>query len=380
MSLKTKYSHVIEQLSKELSNLINEKEVAEKKLFTAQNRGITANKWTLKADEIINTRNSIDKIESDISLIYRKQSAWRELFLAEEQGWKKLSIPLPYFGEEIAIAVCELSSLEKLKLGDEFFRWQVLPPQIKKLVNLVELDISSNNLKVLPKEIGDLRHLKILNLAHNELSELPPEIKSLKFLENLILSYNSLNKLPKEFGSLKKLNSCNINFNQLTSLPVEIGMLENLKTFAVISNNLASIPPEIGNLQYLTYLHFGGNQLTTLPPEIGRLENLETFILVKNKISNLPNEIENLKQLKYLNLEANPLYIPPEVILKKSEPNVILNYYFALVKATTKKALNEIKLLIVGEGSVGKTSLVEQFLYNTFHNNQIKTEGISIKQ
>ncbi|MBK9927008.1 MAG: TIR domain-containing protein [Anaerolineales bacterium] len=40
----------------------------------------------------------------------------------------------------------------------------------------------------------------------------------------------------------------------------------------------------------------------------------------------------------------------------------------------------EAKCLIIGQGSVGKTSLVQQILHGTFDQNQTKTEGISINQ
>jgi hypothetical protein len=76
-----------------------------------------------------------------------------------------------------------------------------------------------------------------------------------------------------------------------------------------------------------------------------------------------------------LDLRDNPLSIPPE-ILEKLNPRSIIDYYFDHVK----KPLNEIKLLFVGQGSVGKTSLIQKVLYNIFDNNQVKTEGISINQ
>ncbi|CAG0933934.1 Transcriptional regulatory protein DegU [Thermoflexales bacterium] len=45
-----------------------------------------------------------------------------------------------------------------------------------------------------------------------------------------------------------------------------------------------------------------------------------------------------------------------------------------------KKTLHEVKLIIVGQGAVGKTSLVRQILYDVFDLNQTKTEGISINR
>ncbi|MBI5839297.1 MAG: GTP-binding protein [Chloroflexi bacterium] len=86
-----------------------------------------------------------------------------------------------------------------------------------------------------------------------------------------------------------------------------------------------------------------------------------------------------LKNLKGLDLGGNPINIPPEILDKIDEPQTILNYYFSVAEQK-RKSINEIKLLFVGQGSVGKTSLVQQILHGMFDPNQTKTEGISINQ
>ena len=83
--------------------------------------------------------------------------------------------------------------------------------------------------------------------------------------------------------------------------------------------------------------------------------------------------------LKVLNLFGIPLPIPPEILGHSYEPANILAYYLYLHKEQ-RRALHEAKLLFVGQGSVGKTSLVQQILFATFDQNQNKTEGISINQ
>ena len=65
-------------------------------------------------------------------------------------------------------------------------------------------------------------------------------------------------------------------------------------------------------------------------------------------------------------------------------------FYFAIeeIEITKKKQtdfsgahhLNESKMLVVGQGSVGKTSIVQQILSGTFNQNQLKTEGIAVNQ
>ena len=63
---------------------------------------------------------------------------------------------------------------------------------------------------------------------------------------------------------------------------------------------------------------------------------------------------------------------------KKREPATIFNYYLQHLTGQ-KKPLNEAKMLLVGQGSVGKTSLVKRLVENTFDPHENKTEGIDIK-
>ncbi len=78
-----------------------------------------------------------------------------------------------------------------------------------------------------------------------------------------------------------------------------------------------------------------------------------------NKLTSVPPETVQLKKLKRLILHDNPLdiKIPPEILDK--DPQTILNYYFEHKEGETRP-LNEAKLILVGQGSVGKTSLVKQ--------------------
>ena len=219
-----------------------------------------------------------------------------------------------------------------------------------------------------------------------EISQISPQ----EFIEILIartasigarhlnLVDKGINNFPISICELSDLESLNLNFNQIESLPAEIGELKNLRSLLVVSNKLKSLPEELCKLKNLTYLHLGGNQISILPSKINALTKLTTLILVKNQISHIPREINALKKLDYLNLEINQLQLPPEIISKKSSPKIILNYYFSL--GDRQRSVNQVKVLFVGQGSVGKTSLVQQILHRTFDPNQSKTDGISINE
>ena len=201
--------------------------------------------------------------------------------------------------------------------------------------------------------------------------------------------HNDVIELPSEIGKLKKSTRLNIPQNKLAELPIEIGKLNNLRVLNVRENQLKSLPPEIGNLKKLASLDISCNKLMALPPEIGKLKNLRELYVNnlgwegssegENKISDLPKEILQLTKLEKLDLRGNPLSIPPEILEKYDEPQTILNYYYSIFgvrkreipvihveKIDFLEPLNEIKLLMVGQGSVGKTSLAQRILHGTF--------------
>jgi hypothetical protein len=63
-----------------------------------------------------------------------------------------------------------------------------LKAEIRKLSDLVVLDISNNEFTGLPAEIGQLSKLKTLNISNNPLTGLPREIGQLQSLELFDLS------------------------------------------------------------------------------------------------------------------------------------------------------------------------------------------------
>ncbi len=169
----------------------------------------------------------------------------------------------------------------------------------------------------------------------------------------------------------------NLRDQDLKRLLPEIGQLTKLTRLYLYDNQLRELPPEIGQLSNLGELYLSNNQLRKLPPEIGQLSNLRKLYLKNNQLRELPPEIGKLTDLEELALEGNPLdLLPPEIGSRES--NAIINFYRQLWKKT--QSLNEAKMLLVGQGSVGKTSLVNRLVNNTFNSHENKTEGINIQK
>ena len=215
-----------------------------------------------------------------------------------------------------------------------------------------KLDLRNRRLTKLPPEIGKLTGLTDLDLGSNELTELPPEIGKLTNLTDLGLSNNRLASLLPEIGKLTNLTFLNLRSNQLKSLPPEIGKLTNLTDLGLSNNRLASLLPEIGKLTNLAFLNLRSNQLKSLLPEIAELTNLRT-----------------------LDLTNNPLKEPPLEIAKQGI-EAIREYFKSL--EGERRPLNEVKVLLVGDGGAGKTSLVKRIREGKFNKNEPQTHGINI--
>jgi internalin A len=295
-----------------------------------------------------------------------------------------------------------VKGLRSLRLSN--VKLKKLSSEIGRLTNLTSLDLSNNQLANLPIEIGQFTNLTVLNFSNNQITSLHPEIGELTNLQNLFLHGNKLATLPDEIGqltnlliltlgsessenrlvdlpasigNLTKLQQLDLDNNKLTTIPSEIGQLCGLYRLGISRNQLISLPPEIGKLVELRVLRLGYNNLTHLPDEIENLLLLQRLWLNGNKISGLPRGISKLTELITLDLTNNPIPIPPEVLSKVSNPRAILAYYLELEKFKRKK-INQSKMLVLGEGSVGKTSIIQQILYGTFDPEQKKTEGILI--
>jgi internalin A len=313
----------------------------------------------------------------------------------------------------------------------------VLPKEIGHLTEVEEIDLSRNEIEKLPKQIKNLQKLKRINLYKNHLQELPVEIGELKSLQELNLSKNALSQLPDIIGNLHQLEDLFISENKLEKLPENIGNLSNLRILLAGDNELSFLPESIQFMENLLLLDVGCNRFEFFPPQIFKLKRIEALILGgdfyvafskseektisvtgidvntdhyvlkkgeyyqdKRSFKEIPSDIASLKtlkrldlswgqvkslpvelkdlKLKYLVLFQTELGLPPEILKQYFNPSAILSFYFDRINRP-RKTLNESKILIIGQGSVGKTSLVRRITENNFDSSQSKTDGISIK-
>ncbi len=141
--------------------------------------------------------------------------------------------------------------------------------------------------------------------------------------------------------------------------------------------DLLTLQTTFGALTSLTTLDLGGNQLSTLPESLGALTSLTDLYLTDNQLSTLPKGLGRLAELRTLVTTANPL--PPEMVAAAAEGMDELLRFLMLIDAEGVE-LAEAKLVLVGEGAVGKTSLLATLRGEPWVDYRDQTHGLQIKQ
>jgi internalin A len=285
-----------------------------------------------------------------------------------------------------------------------------LPDFLARLIRLQILNVASNHLGRLPDFLGQLTELRFLDISDTQIDTLPESLGNLTALHSLVAYQNKLQHLPSWLLRLSSLEELSVSWNQLSELPDWIGRLQSLVGLYLANNRLTSLPDSLCTLERLESLVLGCNPLTTLPSELGNLSRLQFLdlntrysILIRDRntyvvstsgssgpglLQALPDSIHKLSALKELLLHGQTaLGLPPELLGPSPEdlgpsgsddPNTaagILNYYFSKRRG---RPLNEAKLILVGRGGVGKTSLVNRLVHGTYNPLESKTDGIAI--
>lgn len=125
-------------------------------------------------------------------------------------------------------------------------------------------NFSNKNLTAFPTEVLKLKDTKILDLSHNNLKSLPSEIGELVKLEELYVNYNSLTgALPAEIRKLELLRKLDASDNKLTGIPAEIGQMKKLERLDLSNNNIDTYPQELFNIKgNLKFLNLKGNKFS----------------------------------------------------------------------------------------------------------------------
>lgn len=218
-----------------------------------------------------------------------------------------------HWGIEDARPLLQASKLRTLflpfKVGNSQDSFQDI--LISSFSYLHVLDLSSQRIKDLPSSIGDLKHLRYLNLSGNYgITYLPASICKMRNLQTLkLLGCVQISNLPSEFGNLVSLRHLVVNTPKLSSWEKQIGGLTSLRSLRILHcDNLVSLSEEMWYLTALRTLCIHNcAKLASLPSSttnLTALENLEIVNCPKLCLSGMC--IQGLSKLKTLALRGLP--------------------------------------------------------------------------
>jgi internalin A len=252
-----------------------------------------------------------------------------------------------------------LTQLEDLALSG--LREPALPPgllgslsRLRKL-DLQFLAVDPGDLEAV-LERGNLEALDILSLALNQPNISLAHCHQLRRLSLYPAVPMEVQGAIDDLTLLEdlRLSSCN---------PSAVNYLRRLKRLRYLSlrdMHLAGRLVGLSDLTELRVLNIQNTGLKTLPAAVSRLWNLETLVLKGNRLSEVPRDVADLPNLKYLDVADNPITSPPPEIASRGLAAV--QGYFDSMREGPVEALYEAKLLLVGEGGVGKTLLARRLL------------------
>lgn len=260
-------------------------------------------------------------------------------------------------------SIGQLTQLTSLNLSGN--QLTALPDSLGQLTQLTSLDLSSNQLTTLPDSLGQLTQLEVLQISDNTLTPFPISITYLKNLKGLYINGNKLTEIPSDFSRLESLTNLELGRNLFSSFPRSVQNCRNLTRLMLHNNSIKKIPDSISELRNITELLLHENQINEIPSSLAQLEHLKTLALDNNQLTDLPPSLAQLKHLNNLDLDDNPLnpalqsaYDACKKHGTKHEDYAPLWAYLRSLEQNAEP-LYEAKLVLVGEGNVGKTTLLK---------------------
>jgi internalin A len=296
---------------------------------------------------------------------------------------------------EGAASLSKLSNLSFLDIRDNSIGKEGAA-SLSKLTNLVSLYLNGQIGDEGAIALSELTNLAALRLPNSQISKKGAE--AISKLTNLTTLYLDYNKVGKDGASaLSKLTS--LTFLGLASNDIgdegagAISQLTGLTALYLHGNKIGNDgATALSNLSKLTLLHLADNKIGNEGAiALSRLTTLVFLYLQDNKISNEGIEAllaawANRNNVQILYVKNNPIqdkFLPRELFESPRAQELLAAYhsYRGAQKKGQLKPLNEAKLLVVGNGGVGKTSLVRALVQGKARDlNEPQTNGIALHE
>ncbi|MFD8937024.1 COR domain-containing protein [Streptomyces sp. NPDC059578] len=250
-----------------------------------------------------------------------------------------------------------------------------LPESIRGLSRLKRLYIDHLRLHRLPDWLFDLTQLEDLNIVDCRLHSVPDSLGKLVNLRHLVLDHNRLAMLPDSIGDLSHLRQFSAATNMLAQLPDSLSRLRELTHLRLSFNALESLPAGLTDLTSLSELWLERNNLSELPTGFKRLRSLRRLTLNHNRLTELPTGMGRLEHLVRIGLAGNSLTTPPPEIVAAGTP-AVLSFLRDLDADAVRQWSS--KVVVVGEGRVGKTSLLKALRGEDHDPHEDSTHGLTV--
>lgn len=320
-------------------------------------------------------------------------------------------------------AIARLRNLKELDLWDNSHCH--VPPEIGELVGLEKFSYGPDCFS-LPKSMARLKNLRELAIGGNLLGRFPSWLFELEKLETAQLWGNGFRTLPNRWNRLPNLRELNLSRNHLTRLPASFGSLSKLEVLLLDDNNISELPDSMADLP-IAFVKLGCNRFEEFPAAVTtwpKLKVLDFFSVTHESVfvraqdeaqiyhdvdwidatarslqrmptehirrrqpmpslESLPAALRDMPNLEILLLHGHSALQLPEELLGTFDDDGwsgsakgILDYYFRTRESG--RPLNEAKLILLGWGGVGKTSLVNRLVHDRFSPDERRTEGIQV--
>ncbi|MEU7588004.1 COR domain-containing protein [Micromonospora sp. NPDC049230] len=330
---------------------------------------------------------SLGLAENDLDTLPEAVAAWTALTTLDlSKNW--LTALPDAVAAWTALTTLRLSNNRLTALPDAVAAWRgltqlhanqnrlsALPDAVAAWTALTRLDMDYNQLTALPDAVAAWTALTRLDMDYNQLTALPDTIAAWVRLDVLYLYENQLTTLPDAVAAWTSLTEVHLSGNQLTTLPDAVAAWTSLTELYLDGNQLSTLPDAVADWTSLTDLNLDGNQLSTLPDAVADWTSLTDLNLAGNRLTALPDAIGRLAALQVLVVQNNPL--PPEVLAADVEGTDALLSFLRDV-ATDGISISEAKLLFVGAGEAGKSTLLGALRGEPWQDRH-QTQGMEIK-
>jgi len=266
------------------------------------------------------------------------------------------------------------TSLRQLRLANNDY--SAIPPSVRYIRSLEQLNISSNRLRELQHaQLDQLEHLTSLTAFNNNLDSLPQCFGNFSNLTSLNISNNSFTDFPNVICQIISLVELDISFNKITDFPAEIGSLVNLVRMWAVANQLTGqLPQSFRFLASLKELDIRQNLITDLEV-LSCLPSLEILFVDYNAVSIVNSEFRNLRQLKMCKNHLTQFNLSPPNIATSEDaqgiPRQIEGFPVMTATLLTELNISNCKLSSLPEDIFANVTAIETLVLDNNYLNSL---------